>query len=87
VVGQEEAVKRYEFDPVFKEDYEDEEGEWMLYADHLADREALLTLLQRAVECIRHLRHGVRDVPAEEAVLAACREKLDGTRETDKEGV
>jgi hypothetical protein len=51
-------------------------GNVVLSVNHLADREALLTLLQRAVECIEHLRHGVRDVPAEEAVLAACREKL-----------
>lgn len=32
------------------------------------------TVLRRAVECIEHMRHGVRDEDAETKVLAACRD-------------
>ena len=76
-------MKRYEFDPVFKEDYEDEEGEWVSYADHFADRERLLMVLR---QCVKAMEWANKMVIEEEwgdtdenldAALAAARDVLE----------
>jgi hypothetical protein len=89
-------VKRYEvyeyedlcWPPHHRKDMrEDAEGEYVLYADHLADRASLLATLRQAVEAME-LAYEYAEVNTWETALlaphAACREKLDSAEKEAK---
>jgi hypothetical protein len=78
-------VKRYIFDDDTETMMESLDGEYVLYADHLADREFLLSVLRKAVKTIEALEYYKGWAPKwARGTLASCRAVLDGNEKEAK---